>query len=426
MLTDPPLPPPIADATSEAEADRSGLGLGRRYWALWSAVGFSGIGDGMVLAAFPLLAARLTTDPRLVAGVTVASTVPNLAAVHLGALVDRSDRRRLVTGVELFRAVLLVAFGLTLAAGVRPSIVTVFGVVFLIGLGRTVTETAAQVALPEIVDDAQLGRANGLLSSAETLSEHMAGQALGGVLFVAALSLPFILDGVSFFLSAVLLAVALPAVAATGVVDADVNRGIKAGFAYFRRDPVLRPLAVTIVAFAFCQSMMLAPLVLFVTGPLDLGEGGYGILLAVTSIGGIIGGAFAGRIDRAWRTDTILIAAGLFIASGYLIAGATTSVVLVGAGLVIEAFWVVVGNVASITLRQRVISDGYLGRVSGIFRFLIVGAFPLGALTGGVLADAVELRTPLLMAAGVQLLAISLLGPRLSRAIRTDPRSNRS
>ncbi len=96
---------------------------------------------------------------------------------------------------------------------------------------------------------------------------------------------------------------------------------------------------------------------------------------------------------------------------------------LVAAGLLIEAFWVVIGGVASITLRQRVITEGYLGRVAGIFRFLIVGAAPLGALAGGFLADGIELRTPFLMAAGLQLLAISLIGARLSRAIRSDPRA---
>src|SRR4051794_25318524 len=54
------------------------------------ATGVSGMGNGLVLAAFPLLAARMTDDPRLVVSVTVAVRLPwLLVALPAGALVDR-------------------------------------------------------------------------------------------------------------------------------------------------------------------------------------------------------------------------------------------------------------------------------------------------------------------------------------------------
>jgi len=79
--------------------------MGRAFRLVQLATGISSLGDGLVLAAFPLLAAHLTDDPRLVVAVTVVARLPwLLVALPAGAVVDRSDRRRLVVRVEVARA----------------------------------------------------------------------------------------------------------------------------------------------------------------------------------------------------------------------------------------------------------------------------------------------------------------------------------
>ncbi len=61
----------------------------------------SSAGDGMFLTAFPLLAAILTRDPVLIAGVTIASRLPWLLfSLFTGALADRMDRRKLMIGAS--------------------------------------------------------------------------------------------------------------------------------------------------------------------------------------------------------------------------------------------------------------------------------------------------------------------------------------
>ena len=86
-------------------------GLGRPFRLVQLSTGISGIGDGLALAAFPLLAAHLTDDPRLIVGVTIAAQLPwLLVALPAGAVVDRVDRRRLVVTVECARAAVLIVF----------------------------------------------------------------------------------------------------------------------------------------------------------------------------------------------------------------------------------------------------------------------------------------------------------------------------
>jgi hypothetical protein len=50
--------------------------LGRPFWQLWSASSLSNLADGLVKIALPLIAATLTDSPGLVAGVTLAVTLP--------------------------------------------------------------------------------------------------------------------------------------------------------------------------------------------------------------------------------------------------------------------------------------------------------------------------------------------------------------
>jgi MFS family permease len=68
--------------------------LGKEYAKLLTARTVSNLGDGMTLVAGPLLAAALTRDPLLIAGLAFAQRLPWLLfALVSGALVDRLDRR---------------------------------------------------------------------------------------------------------------------------------------------------------------------------------------------------------------------------------------------------------------------------------------------------------------------------------------------
>ena len=73
----------------------------------------SNVGDGMVAAAAPLLTLTLTSDPRLISGVTFASFLPwLLLSLPAGVYIDRFNRKTLMVSVNLIRAILftIIAF----------------------------------------------------------------------------------------------------------------------------------------------------------------------------------------------------------------------------------------------------------------------------------------------------------------------------
>jgi MFS family permease len=401
--------------TTTARASR----LGRGFRLLQTASAISGIGDGLVLVAFPLLATTLTDDPRLVVAVTVAERLPwLLLSLPAGALVDRGDRRRMVVVVEAVRTLVLVAFALTVVAdhAVLPALLAT---VFLIGAGQTVIVNATHAVLPQLVEPPALARANGVLFSTQTATENLIGPALGGVLFAAATALPFVLDGLSFAVAALLFAVALPATARVTArpTSTRLRADMAEGFAYFLHSPLLELLAGLVSSLAFCQAIVFGPLVLFALQGLGLSDAGYGVLLAVAAIGNVVGGTVAGRLDDRFGARVLLPATGLVAAAAYGVCGLATNWVVAGAALALEAVAVAVGNVANLALRQRRIPNELLGRVGGVFRFFIYGAIPLGALLGGFLVDWLGVRAPLAVAAVLQGVLVAVLAPPLVRRL---------
>jgi MFS family permease len=404
--------------TKNAE-ERPPPALDRRFWALLSATVSSGLGDGLVLVAFPLLAAQLTDDPRLVSGVAICAELPwLLLALPAGGVVDRAEHRSLLFRVEVARVIVLVAFGLAVVAG-WSSLALLYLVVFVIGAGQTVFAAGVFTTVPRVVPTEHLTRANGLLAAGDTAAANMVGPALGGLLFAVAAALPFLLDGVSFALSAALVLLAVPVRPRVEAHTTTLLTDVRSAWRFFWSHALLRQLAFVIASLAFCQSVVAAPLVLYALRELGLGDAGFGVLLAVGAVGHVAGGLAAGRLERHASAAVLLLSAAVVAAGGYLVVGVAGGALVAGVGLVIEAVAVAVGNVASITLRQRLIPTELLGRVGNIFRFFIYGAIPLGALAGGFIASEIGLRAPQLTAAALQLAFVVVLGPSLLRKVRT-------
>ena len=391
--------------------------LRSRFALLATASVCSGLGNGFVAAAFPLLAASLTTSPIAVVGVTVAAYLPWPLFGLLGGVVgDRYTPRRTVAWVESARAIVLLGFAVLVATG-RQSIALVYVVVFLVTAGDTVFTGVVNSLVPRLVAPERLAHANGRLLTAQTSSENAIGPAIGGALFVLLAAAPFALDGASFILSGVLTGLAARSLGAgrteraTSTFRADLHEGVRS----VRGSPILRRLLLVVTGFAAAQAMMTGPLVLYTTRTLHMSPTGFGLLLGISSLGNVAGGIFAGRLVERMGAVPILARAGALIAAAYLVAGLAPNALVATAALTIEAVGVAVGVVGHITVRQRLVDPALLGRVGNLFRTATMGIMPIGALIGGILAASLGFRSPLLAAAATQTLVVLCVLPGLGR-----------
>lgn len=394
---------------SQQPADAS---LGRGLNRLLASTGVSIAGQGMVLAAVPLLAARLTTDPFEVS-LTVAATYAAWLVVGLpaGALADRWPRRTTMVVADVVRAVIAGALAVTVLTG-AVQLWALVACVFLLGVAGCFFDPAAQAALPLVVgrDQQRLATANGRIWSLDLIGRSMVGPPLGAALFVLGASIPFFGNAIAFLISAALL-VGLGRMAPPPTVaeHPPVFRSVREGLSYLARHSELRLLTVGMAIFNFVYNVAYSTLVLFARERLHVTETGFGFLLAASAVGGLAAGYFVPKIGRQLPARGIYGAGLLAQGCGWLLVLVSPNPWIAGVAIALVGAASMSVTVLGGTARQRLTPDELLGRVSATTRVAGIGVAALGAIAGGMIANAGGLSSSLLTAGVMAGLAGGLL-----------------
>jgi MFS family permease len=372
--------------------------LGGNFYKLWAASAISNFGDGIRLTALPLLAATLTRDPGLIAGVFFASSAPWLLfALTAGALVDRLDRRITMWTMQVVRMALMAVLTAVILAdlGSTAMLWTLYVVSFFLGTGEVLFDNAAQAIMPAVVRKNQLQVANGRLYSVEEATNRFAGPPVGSFLFAAAAALPFIVDAASFGVGAVLIFSITGSYAparAGSPASTSIRLEIAEGLKWLLQHRILRTLAVMTGVSNLTHSATYAIFVLFALEILHLSEWGFGVILAASAIGGLVGGLVAPRLARFFGDGKSFYIITISAAVAELVIGLTSNAVIVAVAMIAFGLGAMWWNVIAVSLRQSIVPDQLLGRVNSVYRLLAWGTMPLGAAVGGILGRAFGLR----------------------------------
>jgi MFS family permease len=406
-------------------SDRS---LGARFSRLWVGVAVSNLGDGLRVVAFPLLAATITRDPAQVAGLTVALRVPWLLfSIPAGGLIDRVDRRRLMAAASLFRAAAMGLLGIVMFWE-SVSLPFLYAVAFLVGLGEVVFDTTAQVMIPATVDRQHLERANGRIYATELLGNEFAGPLIGSFLFGLAMGVPFVTCAGAYVIATLVILTLTGDYRVAGGDAGEVSTRRRAldGLRYVWRDRLLRSLTLFGAVWNFIVGGITAVLVLFALEVLGTGEVGFGLLIAAEAIGGIIGTFLAPRLSSRFGPGTLILSAAILQGVGYSITGLLSNPWWAGVTLAIAQAGAVACIVVLVSLRQAIVPNQLLGRVTAAMRVVAIGAMPLGAAVGGVSASFLGLRAPLALAAPVFILMVLISSPVINNRTIANARHDSS
>jgi len=373
---------------------RSDGGLGPRFRLLWRAAAVSNVGDGVRVAALPLLAATITRDPVPVAIVTAALWLPWLVlGLHAGAVVDRVDRPVLIRNVQASRLLVEGSLAALVLTG-HASMPAIYVAAFAIGAGEVLVDNALQSLVPRVAGRDDLERANSRLIAAETVGNELVGPPVGAALFAALPALPFGIDAASYGYSAWTahrLSLRLPTEDAPVGVRRRIWHDMVDGLRWLRGHSYLRAITIWGGVFNVGSTAAISLLVLFALEVLDTGQAGYGVLLAVVAAGGLTGTAAAsGLARRIGRGSTILVGAvgsGAAVAAVGAVDHAGVAAMLLFASGGLGAMVNVVGR----ALRQAMVPGSLLGRVTGANRVVVYGAMPIGATLGGWIARTASL-----------------------------------
>ncbi|MCF6742994.1 MFS transporter [Blastococcus sp. KM273128] len=344
------------------------------------------LGDGIALAAGPLLVAAQTSDPFVVALAALLQRLPWLLfGLYAGVLADRVDRRLLVIAVDVARAVVLGVLTLALVTG-QVTVVVVLAAMFLLGTAEVFADTTSGTLLPMVVGRADLGTGNARLMAGALTMNQMAGPALGAVLFAAGSAWPFLVQGLCVALGALLLVrMALPPLPRTPG-ERHVGREIVEGLRWTWGNGPVRTLTITIVTFNVTYGAAWSVLVLYATDRLDLGAIGFGLLTTVTAVGGLLGTVSYDWLARR-ASLALLMRIGLVIETfTHLGLALTTAPWVAAAILFVFGAHAFVWGTTSRTVRMRAVPAHLQGRVGSLYYLGVFGGIVAGQAAGGLIA----------------------------------------
>src|SRR5690242_17211253 len=296
--------------------------LGRSFRWLLATTVLTNIGDGVALAAGPLLVASQTRDPLLVSMALLAQNVPVLLfGFTAGVVADRVDRVRIMAFVNLCRAAVLAILAATIVTG-SVSIAVVLIALFALGTAETFADVGGQSIMPQLVRREDLGIANARLQGGVLLTNQLVAPPIGALLFALGMALPFATDAACFALGALMILrvrySTMPTPAETpeeASASTTWRQDMAEGIRWLAAHAPMRTLFITIVAFNVTFGAAWAVLVLYAQERLDMSDVGFGLITTAMAIGGIIGTVIYGRLERRFSLADIM-RVGLLIETG--------------------------------------------------------------------------------------------------------------
>lgn len=394
--------------------------MGRDFRWLLSSSWLNQLGDGVVLAAGPLLIASQTRNPSLVALATILQRAPwFLFGLYAGWVADRVDRRRLVVIADALRAVVLLGLAAVISTG-QVNVAVVLVAMFMLGTAETFIDTATDTLMPMLVQPRDLGVANARMSFGRKALNELIGPPLGAVLFIGGLAVPFVAQAVMVGFGAVLISRLTVGKAAEVSASRGVRIDIVDGMRWLWNNPPIRTLTVTVVLFNLTFGAMWPMLVLYSDERLGLGELGFGLLLSAGAVGGMLGAMSYGWLERRIPLGN-LMRAGLILETFVHLGLALSTVPGISMAILFTfGFQASIWGTTATAVRQRAVPEDLQGRVGGVYGVGVFGGLVVGGVIGAVISGIWGVLAPFWFGFAGSAILVVAIWPQLPQITHAD------
>ncbi len=395
--------------------------LGVEFRTLLGASWITNAGDGLALAASPLLVASQTDDPFLVALAPLLQQLPWLLfGLYAGAVADRVDRRLLVVGANLARAFFLAVLLVFLVTG-HVNVAVVLAAAFSFGTGEVFVDTTTNTLTPMLLAKPDLGIANSRIYAGFLTVNQLAGPPVGAALFAVGMAWPFAGQLVCVLLGALLVSrLHLPAHGRQSHERTHLRADIAEGLRWLWHSPPVRTLALVIVTFNITYGAAISVLVLYATRHLDMGEVGFGLLTTASAVGGLIGTTAYGWLERHVPLGTLMktcLVLEVFFHLALALATEPWQAMVTLFGFGCYAF---VWGTLSMSVRQRAVPQELQGRVGSVYLVGVFGGIVAGSFLGGLIAREWGLTAPFWFGFVGTGLFLAVIWPQLKLIVHAD------
>jgi MFS family permease len=291
-------------------------------------------------------------------------------------------------------------------------------VVFVIGAAEVLYDTTSQSMIPQILKTEHLERGNARLEIGAVTVGEFIGTPLSGILFTAAIVLPFALGSTGILVAAVLVLMIPGNFKKAIAVDenneptaptkfwADIRFGIK----YLYENKTLLKLVILTASVGMFSAATSSTVVLFLTEELAVEPVWFGFVFVIPAVGAILGSISAPKVSARFGRTTVMAYSMIAFCLAEIMTGFSPNVfvfALIGLLMSVTVTW---WNVLLMSTYHQIIPNELFGRIHGTRRTLVWGLMPIGSLLGGLIAS-FGLRMPYFIAGGIALL-IAFIGFR--------------
>jgi predicted MFS family arabinose efflux permease len=250
---------------------------------------------------------------------------------------------------------------------------------------------AALSLLPRVVGEVRIGPANALLHTVQDLAVVI-GPAIGALLLAVASAPAAFLANAGTFAVAALLFSTLGDHMVRATESREDKSSASTGLRTARTTRFVIPLTVIVAMVEFTYGAQTVQLVVYASRSLDLGAGGYGLLLAASGVGGIISAVFNGQLATSRRLTLIVLSAAVLACASQFVYAGTDVLVLALVATVAGGAGLVCCEVVAETVLARVTPRETLGRIAGLFDASSIAAMIGGAALASILVEVTSLR----------------------------------
>jgi Na+/melibiose symporter-like transporter len=271
-----------------------------------------------------------------------------------------------------------------------------------------------------LVGQRDLGIANSRTITGMIVWDQMAGPPIGAVLFAAGMALPFVSEAVCVLAGVILISqVRLPAYARQAR-PARVREDIREGWRWLWAHPPVRTLAITIFTFNITFGAAWSVLVLYARQRLGMSELGFGLITTAIAVGGLLGAASYGWLERHVSLGVIMRAGLIIETLTHLALALTRSAWFALTVFVIFGAHASIWATTSTSVRQRAVPAEFQGRVASVYLTGVVGGIVIGSALGGLVASAWGITAPFWFAFAGSAVILALIWRSLLQIAHAD------
>ena len=395
----------------------------RNFVTLWLATWISAAGDTFNFLALAIRIDDLFPDPgasaRSLGLVMMASVVPVLlVGMFAGTMVDRWDRKKVMIGSDLLRAVLVPGYLLLATPQQLP---IALGVAFLSAAVSAFFYPARTAILPALVEEEDLMSANGWMQMGQTVA-RLTGPILAGLVVAAfGTSIAFVIDSISFLISAglLLLIAGVPTLAREGTTAKSAWQDFLEGARYAFNSSLLRTITLGLSVVLLGLGAVNVLFVPFLRNTFNVEPTALGVVETAQGVGMLVGGLAIGALGRKLSSIQIAFISIVLLGGGVCVFGMAPTYVIILLIMPFIGLTIPPVNASLNTLMQTNVPSKMLGRSGAVLDMSATVANLISMGLAGVLADAIGFRETFILGGIMIAVGGMMMGWLLQRSARS-------